>query len=354
MVVKQQTQDQRSFFDKFFGSSSPFKPSPAWMTLSYILLGIWTFIVLFPFYWLLVTAFKLPVDVNTGPKFMPYLDYQPDGHAWNYLLVESGNLVTRPYINTIVVGVVSSVLALLIGASASYALSRFEYRPKLGVVLSFIGGVAAASGLMAVAISVWVSIIVGFALFLLLAWSVGRRWEMTLANNDIAFWIISQRMLPPVAVIIPIYLLFQQLGLLDTKIALIITYTTINLPLVIWFMRDYFKGIPLELEESAFIDGASRYQVLWKIILPLSVPGLVATFLIVLVFAWNEYVLALFLSSADAQTMPLLVAAQNATRGPQWWNISVLVLLMVGPIVLMAIFLERFIARGLLVGAVKG
>ncbi|MDQ7035528.1 MAG: ABC transporter permease subunit, partial [Anaerolineae bacterium] len=121
-----------------------------------------------------------------------------------------------------------------------------------------------------------------------------------------------------------------------------------------WFMRDYFSGIPIELEESAFIDGANRYQTLIKIVLPLSVPGLVATFLIVLVFAWNEYVLALFLSGADTQTMPLLVAAQNATRGPQWWNISVLVMLMVAPIIILAIILERFIARGLLIGAVKG
>jgi len=142
--------------------------------------------------------------------------------------------------------------------------------------------------------------------------------------------------------------------LLDTREGLIITYTAINLPLVIWFMRDYFLSIPLELEESAFIDGASRFQVMRLIVLPLSVPGLVATFLIVLIFAWNEFVLALFLTRADSQTMPILVAAQNATRGPQWWNISLLVLLMVAPIVVMAIVLERYIARGLLVGALKG
>jgi multiple sugar transport system permease protein len=119
-------------------------------------------------------------------------------------------------------------------------------------------------------------------------------------------------------------------------------------------MRDYFKSIPIELEESAFIDGASRYQVLTKIILPLSRPGLVATFLIVLVFAWNEYMLGLFLSGADTQTLPMLVVGQNATRGPQWWNISVLVLVMIAPVLILAIILERFIARGFLVGAVKG
>jgi multiple sugar transport system permease protein len=161
-------------------------------------------------------------------------------------------------------------------------------------------------------------------------------------------------MLPPVAVVIPIYVFFQQLKLLDTRTGLIITYVAINLPIVIWLMRDYFLTIPKELEECAAVDGASRYRIFWNIVLPVSLPGLVATFLFVLVFTWNEYLLALFLSGADAQTLPLTVAAQNATRGPQWWYMSVLILIMIIPVIAMAIMLERFIARGLLVGAVKG
>ena len=173
-------------------------------------------------------------------------------------------------------------------------------------------------------------------------------------NDDIAFWMISQRMLPPVAVVIPIYIFFQQLALLDTWGALIIAYVASHLPIVVWLMRDYFQSIPIELEESAAIDGASPYRIFRTIVLPLSIPGLVATFLFVLVFAWNEYLIALFLTSANAQTLPLTVAAQNATRGPQWWYMSVLILIMIGPVIAMAIALERFIARGLLVGAVKG
>jgi multiple sugar transport system permease protein len=165
---------------------------------------------------------------------------------------------------------------------------------------------------------------------------------------------ISQRMLPPVAVVIPIYIFFQQLDLLDTWAALIIAYVASHLPIVVWLMRDYFQSVPLELEESAAIDGASRYRTFRSIVVPLAVPGLVATFLFVLVFAWNEYLIALFLTSANAQTLPLTVAAQNATRGPQWWYMSVLILIMIVPVIAMAIALERFIARGLLVGAVKG
>jgi multiple sugar transport system permease protein len=339
---------------KFFQSSRPLKPSPATMTVSYVLLGLWTFFVLFPIYWLFVTAFKLPVDVNTGPKYIMYVDFQPSTHAWRELLVESGNLVTRPYRNTVIVGLSSAVLALILGAMASYALTRFSYRPKPGLIATFILCVVLAVVAINVEVPWQVAVAAATGLFLLIALTIGRRFKGTMSNDDIAFWLISQRMLPPVAVIVPIYILFQQFSLLNTYYALIITYTAVNLPLAIWFMRDYFKSIPLELEESAFIDGASRYQVLYKVVLPLSAPGLVATFLIVLIFAWNEYTLGLFLSGADTQTLPVLVVAQNATRGPQWWNISVLVLLMIAPVFVLAIVLERYIARGILIGAVKG
>jgi multiple sugar transport system permease protein len=339
---------------RLFRSSNPFKPSPASMAMSYVLLLFWTFLVLFPIYWLFVTAFKLPIDVSRGPKSLMWVDFQPSTHAWKTLLVDSGDLVTRPYRNTIIVGLSSSVLALTLGALASYSLSRFEYRPKPGLVVVFLGCVGLVVVQLRFHVPWQIAVATAIALFLLLALTIGRRFKGTMSNDDIAFWLISQRMLPPIAVIIPIYIFFQKLGLLNTYYALIITYTTVNLPLVVWFMRDYFKNVPIELEESAFIDGASRYQVLYRIILPLSAPGLVATFLIVLVFAWNEYTLGLFLSGADTQTLPIVVVGQNATRGPQWWSISVLVLLMIAPVVFLAIVLERYIARGILVGAVKG
>ena len=339
---------------RLFRSSSPFKPSPATMIVSYILLLSWTFLVLFPVYWLFVTAFKLPIDVNTGPKYLMYVDFQPSNHAWREMFVESGDLVTRPYKNTAIVGFVSAVLALILGSGASYSLSRFTFRPKPGLVLAFV--VCAVLVILMVNLDVpWqVAVAAGLGTFLLITLTIGRRFKGSMTNDDIAFWLISQRMLPPVAVLVPIYILFQNFGLLNTYTALIVTYTAVNLPLAIWFTRDYFKSIPIELEESAFIDGASRYQVLYKIVLPLSAPGLVATFLIVLIFAWNEYTLGLFLSGADTQTMPMLVVGQNATRGPQWWNISVLVLVMIAPVVVLSIILERFIARGILIGAVKG
>lgn len=340
---------------RLFRTASPFQPSPAWLVFSYAILVGWTFVVLFPLYWLIVTAFKLPIDVASGPKYIPFVDFQPSMHAWQEMLVENGaEFALRPYSNTIVVGTLSALAALAIGSLAAYALTRFDYQPKPGLVLTFIGCVALAILLIGVGVAWQLAVTSLLAAFLLLAQGIGRRFKGTMGNSDIAFWLISQRMLPPVTVIIPIYILYQQLGLLDTLTALIISYCAANLPIVIWFMRDYFQTIPLELEESAFIDGASRYQVLWRIVIPLALPGLIATFLIVLVFCWNEYVMALFLTGANTQTMPILVSGQNGVRGPQWWNMSVLVLLMVGPLLVMAVVLERYIAKGLLIGAVKG
>jgi multiple sugar transport system permease protein len=148
--------------------------------------------------------------------------------------------------------------------------------------------------------------------------------------------------------------MFQQVGMLDTHFALIVTYTTVNLPIVVWLMYDFFSTVPKDLEESAELDGASRFRIFFEIVLPLAKPGLVATSLLVLILAWNEYLLALFLSTANAQTIPILVAAQNATRGPQWWYMSVLIIIMILPVILLTLLLQRFIAKGLLLGAVKG
>jgi multiple sugar transport system permease protein len=340
---------------RFFRSVSPLKPSPAWLVMSYAILIFWAFVVLFPLYWLVVTAFKLPIDVASGPKYVPFLDFAPSLHAWNEMLVENGSrFVLLPYWNTIMVGVASALGAIFIGSCAAYALTRFNYRPKPGLIVAFIGCVALMILLVMAGVPWPLAVFSGIAIYFILAQGIGRRFKGVMGNNDIAFWLISQRILPPVTVIIPVYILFQQFGMLDTLGALIISYCAANLPIVIWFMRDYFQTIPVEVEESAFIDGASRYQVLARIVVPLAMPGLIATFLIVLVFSWNEYVMALFLSGSQTQTMPILVSAQNGVRGPQWWNMSVLVILMVGPLVATAVVLERFIAKGILVGAVKG
>ena len=330
-------------------------PSTGEKIIIYLLLIGWTIVVLFPIYWLVVTSFKLPIDVNKGPFYIPFVDYKPSLHAWEYILVgDLANDTRRNFLNTLVVAPTSAALALLLGTAAAYALIRFEYQPRLGSILSFIICLALAVFAITMGTPWQVALAAMLALFFIVLLTIGKRFKRSLKNNDIAFWLISQRMLPPVAVVIPIYILFQRMALLDTRTALVITYVAVNLPIVVWLMRDYFQTIPIELEECAAIDGASRYRIFRSIVIPLAIPGLVATFLFILVFAWNEYLLALFLSGAKSQTLPLTIAAQNATRGPQWWYMSVLILIMIVPVIVIAILLERYIARGLLVGAVKG
>jgi multiple sugar transport system permease protein len=341
--------------NRLFQRKSIYTPSPAGITLSYLVLGMWTFVVLCPLYWLVVTSLKIPIQVHEGPFYIPFIDFQPSLHAWDYILLGDLSRDTlRTYANTLIVAPASALLALLLGTAAAYALVRFEYRPRVGAILSFIGCMILTIVAVVLGVPWQVAVAAGLAIFIVILFTIGRRFKRALGNEDIAFWMISQRMLPPIAVVIPIYVLFQRLNLLDTHVSLIITYVATNLPIVIWLMRDYFRTIPIELEECAAIDGASRYRVFWSIVLPLATPGLVATFLFVLVFTWNEYLLALFLSSATAQTLPYVISSQNATRGPQWWYMSVLILIMIIPVIVMAIALERYIARGLLVGAVKG
>ena len=329
--------------------------APAVRVLVYTLLVAWLLVVLFPLYWLFITSFKLPVQVNDGPDFLPFIDFQPSAHAWRYIFFELGNDTLRPYLNSVIVAFCATVVCVLVGSFAAYALVRIQYRVKLGNVAAFLVLLGPPSSPSSSLGAPWfAAAAVAIVLFIFFAAAVGRYFRRALGNDDILFWIISNRILPPVVVVLPVYLMFQRLGLLDTHIALIATYTAINLPIVVWLMRDFFAAIPLDLEESAQIDGASRLRIFFTIVLPLARPGLAATSLLILILAWNEYLLALFISTADAQTMPMLVAAQNATRGPQWWYMSVLIVIMIAPIVLTAALLQRHIARGLLVGAVKG
>lgn len=329
--------------------------SPLARVAVYAVLLAWTLVVLFPLYWVLITSFKLPGQVGDGPDYLPFVDFAPSLHAWRYIFVDLGADTFRPYWNSVVVASVSTALAMLVGASAAYALARLRFRPRLLSVGLFVAATAFAIWLMASAGVSWrVALAAALAVFVIAALALRRAPSPRLGNGDILFWVISQRILPPVVAALPIYIMFQQLGLLDTRTAIILTYTTVNMPIVVWLMYDFFVSIPHDIEESATLDGASKLRIFVEMVLPLARPGLAATSLLVLILSWNEYLLALFLSTADAQTIPLLVAAQNATRGPQWWYMSVLIVIMIVPVVLATLLLQRFIAKGLLLGAVKG
>jgi multiple sugar transport system permease protein len=382
----------RTLMQRLFEPPKVGKLSPVASLVAYSILIFWSLFVLFPMYWVIITAFKLPEHVNIVPRYLPFIDFQPSLHAWESLFTQEPNCnlesivrhfgvliwnsiaivlspiltltpmetkickVYQSYVNSFVVGTIATTTTMIVGSIAAYALARIAYKPKSGNILTFV-----VLGLLAFFVSIYFSIpwylaaAVALALFVLLARTLGQRFKSTLGNGDILFWMISQRILPPVVVIVPVYLMFQAVGLVDTLIALIVVYVVANLPIVVWLMYDFFKGLPIELEESAQLDGATRFRIFWEIVLPLTRSGFAATTLLTLILNWNEYIFAVFLSISKAQTMPIMVAAMNAgDRGILWWSMSVVILVMIFPVIVMAIFLQRFIAKGLLLGAVKG
>ena len=382
----------RSLMERLFEPPAIGKMSPAASLLAHGLLVAWSVVVLFPIYWVIITSFKDAAAVNQGPFYVPFLDFEPTLNAWrsqftsdpycdvpsiarqvgllaynSFAFILSPVVTLQPmepqickiflaFTNSIAISIAATAICIAVGAMAAYALARIQYRPKVGNVGIFVGLIL----LVIVATSYagvpwWLASSVALALFAFLARTLGKRFVRCLSNGDILFWIISQRILPPIVVVIPIYIMFQAVRLLDTHLALILVYAVANLPIVVWLMRDFFASLPIELEESAQLDGATRFRIFWDIVLPLTRPGLAATTLLTLILNWNEYLFAVFLAYAKVQTMPIMVAAKNAgEKGVLWWEMSAVIVIMIIPVILMAILLTRFISRGVLMGAVKG
>jgi multiple sugar transport system permease protein len=281
--------------------------------LVYGALLLWAFICLFPIYWTVTTSFKTAVDVTQG-HLIPWLDFQPDWRGWRSIglspdMFDRTSTVRDEFLlrltNSVVVSVGASTLAIVIGALAAYGLSRFEYR-----------------------------------------WAIWR-------NKDISFFFLSQLILPPVVLAMPFLVLYKALALLDTRVGLILIYTLTVLPIVIWIMHDQFNTIPTDLDQAALVDGCTTWSAFYLIILPIALPGIVASFILSFVLCWNEYFFAALLTSTDAKTLPVMVASQTGSQGINWWSMAALSTAAIAPLVLIGIFLERYIVQGLTAGAVK-
>jgi multiple sugar transport system permease protein len=270
----------------------------------YIPLGLWTLFVGLPLYWVAITAFKANGAVYSGARWLPWVDFQPTLAAWTDILGGS-NSVYGPLWHSLIIASVSTLIALFFGSLAGYGLARFQLK------------------------ALW------------------------MRNNDIAFWIVSQRIMPPVVVVLAFFILFKNLGLLDTLRGMIIVYTGFSLPLTTWFMESFFKQVPVDLEEAAYIDGAGRLTVFLRVALPLVTPGLIATFLLAFSFAWNEFLFAVMLTSDRATTLPIVIAVQQGQLGTSWWNICAISIISIIPMTFVAIFLQKRLVTGLLGGALK-
>jgi len=274
--------------------------------LLYGVVAVWGFIVVFPLYWMITTAFKQRPDIFPFPRYIPWLQFEPTLAAFRTVLTDYRSQVVNALANSVIAAAGSALLATLLGALAGYALTRFRYR--LG------------------------------------------RW----GNDDIAFFFISQRMLPPVAVVFPFLIMYKVLRVVDNPYALAVAYTLFNLPLAVWVLRDAFRKVPIEIEESALVDGCSRWTAFLRVSLPLSAPGLAASFIICLIFAWNEFLFALVLTFRKSQTLPVLIAGQANELGSYWWIMSALAMIAVVPMIAIGIVAQRWIVRGLSAGSIKG
>ena len=279
----------------------------------YALLIAWTVIALFPIYWTLSTSMKLGRDVTQG-HLIPWVDFMPRWKGWQSLglspdtIFNTSNVreeFVNKFVNSVICSVGASAFAIVIGSLAAYGLSRFDY--KFGP------------------------------------------WR----NKDISFFFVSQLILPPVVLALPFLVLYKGLALLDTRIGLILIYTLMVLPIVIWVMRDQFDTIPMEMEQAALVDGCTIWGAFLRIVLPIALPGMVAAFILSLVLCWNEYFFASLLTGSDAQTLPVMVASQTGSSGINWWTIAALATAAITPLLLIGIFLERYIVMGLTAGAGK-
>lgn len=300
----------------FKDGESDRKFRPKWFlsrTMVYGILILWAFICLFPIYWTATTSFKMAPDVMKG-NIVPWMDFTPKWLGWRSLglspdTIGAESTVREEFLkrfwNSTVVSVCSSFLAVALGSCAAYGLSRFSYR-------------------------------FGF-----------------MKNSDISFFFLSQLILPPVVLALPFLVLYKSLGLLDTRIGLILLYTLTVLPIVIWIMRDQFSSIPTELEEAALVDGLSIWGAFLTIVMPIALPGMVAAFILSLVLTWNEYFFAALLTSSNAKTLPVMVASQTGSQGISWWSMAALSFAAILPLIVIGVVLERYIIKGMAAGAVK-
>ncbi len=269
--------------------------------LVYALITFAIVYTVFPVLWLFVNSFKTRLDMFAMPPI--WIVDNPTLYNYVQTFVER-EFVTYMF-NSLIVALLTTLLSLAIGTIAGFALARFRYPANTKFHLSF--------------------------------------------------WILSTRMMPPIVTIVPLYVFFGFLDLLNTKTALVISYTGFNLPFVVWMMRSYFAEIPADLEESAMVDGDTRLGAFWRVILPLARPGLAATAIFCFILSWNELLFALIITeTTSANTLPIGIAGRITQYKVEWGEISASGFAACVPIIIFAFIVQRHLVRGLSFGAVKG
>lgn len=269
--------------------------APSLVMQAVLLAGIILF-CLFPFYWMVLTSLKSQiVALQTPPAWIFEVTFS------NYYAVLFENEVARSLVNSLIVAVCTTFLAILLGTPAAYALARFEFRGK----------------------------------------------------KELWFWFITNRMVSPIVLALPFFLIVRNLGLLDTHLVLILIYLTFNLPIVIWICTDQFRSIPREIDEAAILEGASQWRIFRSLCLPLAAPGIAVSAIFSFIFSWNELMYALVLTRNEAKTAPAMAVSFMEGYSLPYGKIMATSTLIVVPVIIFALIASKQLVRGLTMGAVK-
>jgi multiple sugar transport system permease protein len=273
---------------------------PNWpgTVLKYLTLFFILMITLFPIYWMIITSFK-----PSGADDLPF-NALPQISSGTYQLAFTNSAIPRYMLNSVLIVGISTLVGLSFGTLAGYALARFPFTPRF--------------------------------------------------KRNVSFWILSTRMIPPIVTIIPIFLIFRDLQLLNSYQGLIILYTGFSLPFTTWMMRAFIRDIPVDLEEAAMVDGNSRIVAFIRIVLPLASPGLAATAVFSVILLWNEFLFALIIATTSASiTLPVGISGFVSQFEVLWGQMSAVGTVAIIPIVIFTMAVQRYLVRGLTLGAVK-
>jgi multiple sugar transport system permease protein len=309
-------------------ATSPTEPSARLKLVSGLLVGLYAIITILPLLWIIATGFKSSADAIAYPPklvFEPTLEgyinlfttqtrqtpemlaANPPTTWYERIVSEKGMVIAGPsrfgerFLNSVIIGFGSTFLSVFLGTLAAYAFSRYRVPLK----------------------------------------------------DDLLFFILSTRMMPPIAVAIPIFLMFRTLGLSDTHAGMILLYTAVNLSLAVWLLKGFIDEIPREYEEAALIDGYSRFQAFVKVVLPQAATGIASTAIFCLIFAWNEYAFAVLLTSGTAQTAPPFIPTIIGVGGRDWPAVAAGATLFLVPVMVFTILLRKHLLRGITFGAVR-
>ena len=265
-------------------------------TLVYCGIGIALFVALFPIAWTLSTSFKTIGEYYSYPPV--WIPRSPTLANYKYIIYTAGLGYLK---NSLIISSFNTLLVLAISIPAAYGIARFR-----------------------------------------------------IGAGNLSFWILSQRMFPPIAVIIPLFILLKLLGLIDTHLALITVYCTFNIAFSVWLLIGFFEEFPKDIEEAAMVDGCSRVKAVTRVVLPLIAPGIVVTAILCFIFSWNEFMFALILTREAAKTVTVQLSAFQSPTKIMWGEMSALVIIAVVPVLILALSVQRYLVRGLTLGAVKG